>query len=415
MIGGSKLGLGAVSDSPYAAELLHGPANLRFAPDVEREYVRTHLADSRVLIRVTCVLATLLALARGMEQATTGFVHDGSMIALCLVIAASLLLTSIAWSRAFEHLFLPYARVIVPVRNALAAACMAAAAAHGQLEMLMILPVVLIGPFFFLGLSYRTALFSGVLTAASFIGHALLFELPSPVVLRSCAFVFIGLIACAAAARHLEQLSRTSFLEARLITQLAQYDAVTGSKNRRVFDDHLARLWPQAEADRRSIALLLIDVDHFKAYNDRYGHQAGDQALRRIAQSMQALVQRPLDVLARYGGEEFVTVLYDVDRKQAMDIAEGIRRAVRALGIEHRGSPTSSAVTVSIGVAVIQPTPGRTPRGALQLADQALYAAKTAGRNRVALMNETDYGMLVTGVFAKQALHGARQLTSPGA
>jgi diguanylate cyclase (GGDEF)-like protein len=151
------------------------------------------------------------------------------------------------------------------------------------------------------------------------------------------------------------------------------------------------------------MAVLLIDVDHFKAYNDRYGHQAGDQALRRIAQSLQGVVTRPLDVLARYGGEEFVAVLYDVDQHQATDIAAKMRRSVQDLGIEHRGSRTYSAVTTSIGIAVVAPTSNRNPRGALQLADQALYAAKVGGRNRVELMNEADYRMLVTGVFAKNS------------
>lgn len=400
---GVQQGLGTVPDSPYAAELLRGPSTLCFAPDVEREYLRVHLARNRVLIRVTCVLATLLGLGRGVEQVATGFVHGGALLGLAFVITTSLLLTVIAFSPAFERLFLPCAQVLVPPRNAVVAACMAAAAAYGQLEMLMMLPMLLIGPFFFLGLSFRAALISGVLTSISFMAHAAYFDLPLPLTLRSSVFMIVGLGACAIAARHLEKLSRTSFLEARLISQLAQHDALTGTKNRRVLDEHLTRLWPQAHADDRSIAVLLIDVDHFKAYNDRYGHQAGDQALRQIAQAMQTFVERPLDVLSRYGGEEFVAVLYDVGGKQALDSADRIRRCVEALAIEHSGSPTSSAVTISIGVAVVKPTPERTARGALQLADQALYAAKVGGRNRVELMNETDYGMLVTGVFAKKA------------
>jgi diguanylate cyclase (GGDEF)-like protein len=265
---------------------------------------------------------------------------------------------------------------------------------------------VLIGPFFFLGLRFRTALLCGVLTAAAFVASAFFFALAPPVALRSIAFLLISLTACAIAARHLETLSRTSFLETRLIAELAQHDALTGTKNRRVFDEHLARLWPRAIEDGRAIAILLIDVDHFKAYNDRYGHQAGDQALRRVAQTVQMFVRRPHDVLARYGGEEFAAVLYDVDAKQAMVIAERMRRAVEELSIERPGSKTVTRVTISTGVAVIEPTLERKPSGALQLADQALYAAKVKGRNRVELMNEAEYGMLVTGVFSKDAAGG---------
>jgi diguanylate cyclase (GGDEF)-like protein len=403
MFMGLPLSPNTVPDSPYAAELRGGRARPQFAPQVEREYLRTHLASNRLLIRVTCVLGMLLAIGRAFEQLATGFVHSGSEFGLWFVFGSSLLLMSLAWSRLFERLYLPFARILVPARNGIVAACMAAAAAQGQAEMLMLLPILLIGPFFFMGLSYRTGFISGIATAVSFSAFAVYCDLPVPMALRSCTFVLIGLVACAIAARHVERLSRTSFLEARLIAQLAQHDALTGSKNRRVFDEHLTRVWPQAHADGRAIAILLIDVDYFKAYNDRYGHQAGDQTLRQIARAMQAVIQRPLDLLCRYGGEEFVAVLYDVNGRQAVDLGDRLRRAVAALAIEHGASATAPVVTISIGVAVVEPTPERTPRGALQLADQALYAAKIGGRNRVELMNDADYGMLVTGVFANKA------------
>ena len=399
MTKGTPLNLAAVPGSPYAGELLRAQQNLRFSPEVEAEYARTHLFDNRLLIRVTCALAAVLAIARGVEQTATGFPVGGPAIALALVILASVLLASLAWSPAFERHYLPFARVIVPIRNVVVASCIAAAAAEGQREILMLLPVLVFGPFFFLGLSYRTALLTSVMTAASFVLHGALFELALPVAVRSITFLLIALAGCAVAARHLEQLSRTSFLETRVISQLAQHDTLTGTKNRRVFDEHLARLWPQAIAERRTLAILLIDVDHFKAYNDCYGHQAGDGTLRQIAGCLQSIVRGPFDVLSRYGGEEFVALLFDVDSDEVQAIADRARRSVQELGIEHRGSHTSSTITISIGVAVIEPSPTRTPRSALQLADQALYGAKITGRNRVRVMSEADYGMLVTGVF----------------
>jgi diguanylate cyclase (GGDEF)-like protein len=217
----------------------------------------------------------------------------------------------------------------------------------------------------------------------------------------------LGLIAFAIAARHLEHLSRRSFLETRLIAELAQQDALTGVKNRRAFDEHLAQLWPRAIGDGKKLATLLIDVDHFKDYNDCYGHQAGDETLRRVAQTVQTFVRRPQDIIARYGGEEFAALLYGVDAVDANEIADRMRRAVENLRVEHRKSRTASAVTISIGVAVIEPTRERDPRGALQLADEALYQAKTRGRNRVQLMNEDDYTSLVTGAFSKGAARAA--------
>jgi diguanylate cyclase (GGDEF)-like protein len=399
----SRLNLNAFPDSPYAAELRRGSPNLRFSPKLEAEYVRDRLIDSRTLIRVACLLAALLAVFRGVEQAVSSSWNSILLIDFGLVISGSIVLASVACSPGFERLYLPWARLVVPLRNSIVAAHIAEAAARGHLEFLMGLPLMLIGPFFFFGLRFHPALFAGVLTVASFIASAVFFELSLPVALRSCAFLLMAVTACAIAARHLEKGSRVGFLEGHLVAELAQHDALTGTKNRRVFDEHLARLWQQAIEDGRAIAIVLLDVDHFKAYNDRYGHQAGDQTLRRIAQAVQTFVRRPLDVLARYGGEEFAAILYDVEGNQAKDIADRIRRAVAELAIEHRGSRTSACVTISVGVAVIEPTIERNPRGALQLADQALYEAKVRGRNRVELMDEAEYRMLVTGVFSKHS------------
>jgi diguanylate cyclase (GGDEF)-like protein len=221
-------------------------------------------------------------------------------------------------------------------------------------------------------------------------------------------------VACAFSARHFDRWCRTSFLESRLITELVELDPLTGAKNRRVFDEHLASLWQQGIKDRRPLAILLIDVDHFKAFNDRYGHQAGDHALRRVAQALKAHVHRPLDVLTRYGGEEFAALIYDVNASQAEQVAEQMRRAVTELGIEHRASRTGATVSVSVGVAAIEPGISRKPRGATQLADEALYEAKLRGRNSVVVLDDNQYKLLVTGVFSNQHLaRGVEQYTPP--
>jgi diguanylate cyclase (GGDEF)-like protein len=401
MVTASQLSFSALPDSPYAAELQNGGPSLRFSPRLETEYLRAHLLHNRTLVRVACVLAALLAVLRCVEQVLVGSWDVLLAASFAVVIGGSVALAWIAWTPAFQRQFLPWARIMVPIRNVIVAAYIAKAAALGQLEMLMILPLMLVGPFFFLGLRFRAALFCGALTVASFCAYAVFFELAVPVAIRSSVLLTMGLIACAIAARHLEKLSRNAFLESHLIGEIAEHDALTGAKNRRVFDEHLARLWPQAVEDRRTIAILLLDVDDFKAYNDLYGHQAGDQALRRVAQIAQTFVHRPLDVLARYGGEEFAALLYDVDGRQTADVAERMRRAVEGLDIEHRESRAADHLTISLGVAVIEPTRERNPQGALQLADQALYKAKMRGRNRVELMDEVEHQMLMTGVFSK--------------
>lgn len=394
------------SDSAYAAELRRISQNSRFAPKLEKEYVREHLIRSRTLIRVACAFAVVFGISRAIARIVSSVPNAFVMISLALAISSSLILAAIAWSRAFERVYLRWAEIIVPTRNSIVAITIAMVASQGQLEVLVILPLILMGPFFFLGLQFRAALLSAVVTALSFIVSAAAFELTLPVSLQSGALVVLALVASAIAARDLERRSRIYFLETRVIAELAEHDALTGMKNRRILDEHLLRLWRQAVEDDSTIAVLLIDVDHFKAYNDRYGHQAGDQALRRVAQHIQTFVRRPLDIVARYGGEEFAALLYDVDEGEAAKVADRIRHAVETLNIEHASSPTSKAVTVSIGLAVVRPMAERNPHGALQLADQALYDAKLQGRNKVEVLGERDYEMLQTGSFVQASAAG---------
>jgi diguanylate cyclase (GGDEF)-like protein len=260
---------------------------------------------------------------------------------------------------------------------------------------------MVLSPFFFLGLHFRPALTCVALTIASFAISALAVDLAAHILLRACGFLSVTAAISAVAAWQLEKQSRRSFLESRLIAQLSEHDPLTGAKNRRVFDEHLARLWQQAIDEERRLAVLLIDVDHFKAYNDHYGHQAGDVTLQRVARAVQTEVHRPFDVMARYGGEEFAVILYDMEDTGARDIAERMRLAVGAMAIEHRASRVSRVVTISIGIAAIRPSASRAPRGGLQLADEALYTAKVHGRNKVHLAGDTAYDDLQTGVFAQ--------------
>lgn len=383
----------------------------RFEPGLEAEYIRARLNDGRALIRMTCLLALVTTLLRMGELAFTGrgmaIPSFGIVIVFpAVVFSSSLVLTWLAWSQGFARRYLSVANFAVPTRGVFAAIAVAAMATRGQVELLVLMPAMVLSPFFFLGLLFRPALICVTLTIVAFIGSALFFAMPTPVLLRSCAFLLITAATSAVAAWHLERQSRRSFLDGRLIAQLAEHDALTGAKNRRVFDEHLARLWQQAIRDGRQIATLLIDVDHFKAYNDRYGHQAGDIALQQVAQAVRAEISRPLDLMSRYGGEEFAVLLYDVDGPSARDIAERMRVAVSALGIEHRGSRSARVVTVSIGVAAVQPLAERGPLGALQLADEALYAAKDRGRNNVHLAEDSDYRDLQTGVFTHYAAAG---------
>jgi diguanylate cyclase (GGDEF)-like protein len=166
---------------------------------------------------------------------------------------------------------------------------------------------------------------------------------------------------------------------------LSMQDGLTGVANRRAFDRHLAREWSRAMRRGASLGLLMVDVDHFKAYNDRYGHLEGDDCLRKLAQTMAMTLKRPGDLFARYGGEEFAVVLAETTEEGAARMAERMRSEVAALGIPHDTSPVGPRVTVSVGVACAVPQPVSTPAALVQRADDALYSAKQEGRDRVVM------------------------------
>jgi len=164
--------------------------------------------------------------------------------------------------------------------------------------------------------------------------------------------------------------------------RLAFTDGLTGIANRRLFDETFAREWARGVRERTSIAILMLDLDFFKAYNDGYGHQAGDDCLARVAAALSACIKRPGDAIARYGGEEFVALLPDTSLEGAISIAEELRAAVAALAIAHQGSSLGH-VSVSVGAAAAIPERADGAPALLHAADDRLYRAKLGGRNRV--------------------------------
>jgi diguanylate cyclase (GGDEF)-like protein len=172
------------------------------------------------------------------------------------------------------------------------------------------------------------------------------------------------------------------------ISQMAHIDALTGLANRRHFDMFIHQEWNRAQRQGLPIAMLMIDVDFFKMYNDLYGHQRGDQCLKQIAEAIGTAVHRQTDLIARYGGEEFAVILPDTPLPGALKIAEEMRQAVGTLFIEHHKSPAAHFVTISIGLAVMTPGRNNVPKELIAASDEALYAAKNSGRNRVSVYLE---------------------------
>lgn len=168
-----------------------------------------------------------------------------------------------------------------------------------------------------------------------------------------------------------------------LLQRLTTLDPLTGIANRRRFDAYLGAEWARAARDEQPLSLIMVDVDHFKRYNDRYGHVVGDQCLSQIAATLQGAVQRPADLVARYGGEEFACVLPGTDLAGAEQTAERIRAAIEHLALPHPDSPVAGHVTISLGVATLFPHAEESSTSLIEAADRALYEAKQRGRNRV--------------------------------
>ncbi len=183
---------------------------------------------------------------------------------------------------------------------------------------------------------------------------------------------------------ELQALNQQLHAQSEQLRALALSDGLTGVANRRRLDEQLQAEWRRCQREGRPLAVLMVDVDHFKGYNDRYGHAAGDACLQVLAAILQAGLTRSHDLVARYGGEEFVCLLPDCDRDGALRKAEALRAAVLAHALPHAASGVAEVVTISVGVAAQQPGEEGTPEALLAQADQALYRAKQQGRNRVA-------------------------------
>lgn len=166
------------------------------------------------------------------------------------------------------------------------------------------------------------------------------------------------------------------------LQRLAAFDALTQLANRRRFDEYLQQEWQRMMREQSSMSLLLCDIDFFKAYNDTYGHQAGDNCLQQVAQVIQRSAKRAIDLPARYGGEEFAVILPNTDQDGAIQVAHDIQFGVKQRAITHRSSSVGATVTVSLGVASTIPSMITSPALLINAADKALYQAKAEGRDR---------------------------------
>ena len=178
------------------------------------------------------------------------------------------------------------------------------------------------------------------------------------------------------------EMSRDLASANRELEKLSRQDGLTGIANRRYFDSYLVTELRRGARERQPLSLILSDVDHFKAFNDCYGHQAGDDCLRRVAAALSSAGRRPADLAARYGGEEFAMVLPGTVLEGAVDVAQAVSRVIEGLAIPHARSAVDKKVTLSQGIVSLIPEKETSSEDLIQRADQALYLAKQQGRNR---------------------------------
>lgn len=400
----TRIPAGAPIDSPHALQLERGFAGLRFDAPLEREFRTLFRAESLPQIRRNLWIALIIVVGFSLmthlvlEPAVNRLMNEIRVVMFGPILIFGLVLVR---SGLYQRYYPLACQILAPVFGAGVAVLAVIAARHG-VNLVATVVIMTIFIYFMLGMLFHAALVSALLVAVSYVVAAVVAGLGAAAVLVDVGILVSANVIGAMVCYTLERATRTSYLEEQLLIETASRDGLTGIHNRRYFDDHMDRIWLQAIREQAPLALLLIDIDHFKAYNDHCGHQAGDECLRRVAGSLKRTARRPLDVTARYGGEEFAIVLFDTRRDHVEELARRIQAGIESLGIEHPASPQGGRLTVSIGAACVQPMNGRSHFGFIQLADEALYAAKERGRNCVVVMDK-EYEQLSTGSFRKSA------------
>ncbi|WP_071870501.1 GGDEF domain-containing protein [Atopomonas hussainii] len=376
----------AEGESAYARQLLAGFGNLRFTATLEDEFRDQQRHINVKLLRTSLLVGLCLWLLFGVSDwlMAPSELFIPMLVVRVLVAVPMLGLGYLLW-RGRDLLLLTPMTMLSLVLVGLGASAVVGLGhsrdIHYPYEGLLL---VCMAGFFLAGLRLNEALLCAAVTLLGFTAFEVWAGLPMGMLLANLLFLLSGNVIGAVGCYLLEYKTREQFLTLRLNRELAEQDALTGLSNRRSFDAHLETLWQQAERDGRGLSVLLCDVDHFKSYNDHYGHAAGDLVLQRIAEVLQEAARRPLDMAARVGGEEFAVLLYDTEPADAQRLGCVLVEGVKGLGISHALSQTSQSVTVSVGLASRQhEQPQDNAQALLAQADRALYRAKDSGRDQL--------------------------------
>ncbi|MCU1716496.1 diguanylate cyclase [Pseudomonas sp. 5P_3.1_Bac2] len=376
-----------IDSSPYAEQLSVGFRRLRFSEPLEREYHDYQSNESFELRRISLCMGIVAWLAFGgfdfvlLSAEQLHWMLTVRSIGLAIIVG----LTVLAFQRRFIRQLPLFSLLALLTLGAASAYLVAHAHRYDPSYPYEGLLLVCMAGYFLAGLRLPQALGCSMLVLLMYVVlEVLVGKVSRAMLFNSMMFLLVGNLMGAVGCYLLEYKSREHFLVNRIMRMLAESDSLTGLRNRRSFNRQFDSLYRQAQREHCNIALLLCDLDHFKAYNDHYGHQLGDKALQTIGNLLQQAARRPLDMAVRLGGEEFAVLLYDISVNEARNHAEALRLTLQEMQIEHRGSSTANVLTMSIGVACAEPgEEGGALSRLYEIADRALYEAKAFGRNQV--------------------------------
>jgi diguanylate cyclase (GGDEF)-like protein len=380
-------------------------ARLRFPAPLEERFRKYHLERNwpRARVATTIYLAfimivTAINMLGGMASLGELVLQPIYLLRVGVACPALALILAATYVRPLQHHYqtITAIAVVVAGMSVMAIGAIAAASGHPQYQMGDVL--VIVYATLFLGMLFRTVVFVAVTLVLAFVAIGTYLGVSPDDLAFAAGVLGVTALMSVLSAGRVERLVRTTFIERQLLNDIAERDGLSGLYNRRMFDTLTERLWQQAQREQESLQIVLVDIDHFKPFNDRYGHQAGDHCIRQVAGIIARAARRPLDFCARYGGEEFALVLYAPSGAEPAGLPEQIRRETLALAIPHANSNVTGVISVSIGSALAEPGSKRSLAGLIQSADEALYRAKQAGRNRIVHI-DSSHSDTPTGSF----------------
>ncbi|HEU4654501.1 MAG TPA: GGDEF domain-containing protein [Steroidobacteraceae bacterium] len=375
----------SINQQSLAARVLaEGYARLRFPQPLEQQFRRDHLLASQPWVRLSLLVA--LATTTGFAIIDHSVIHASNAVPDVVRFGLQLPVILICLLATSRKLFARWYELLIQLVSPLFGVGTVLMASFARPEHVALVGsrVLLVAFFmyFMLGLRAVQAVRLNAVMAVAFAAAGLSGIMRADVATYLSFALFCANVIAFAGAYALEHANRTAFLERQLLEEVASLDGLTRLLNRQTFEVRAQALWDEAARTGKSVSVIMIDVDHFKLYNDHYGHQAGDECLRRVASAIREAMNGTQSLVGRYGGEEIVAISADDSEDSARDVADRIVDRVAQLDLPHDSSPSIQRVSVSVGATTQTPPLTESFNVMLKLADSALYTAKRDGRNR---------------------------------